>query len=515
MTASSAPEDPLSVKISSWKTSTINLLRLVGIPLALLITLLTWTVSTAPYGEPDAPYHLSSIYCAHGNWEGVCEEVADPTQRLIRTDAATAVCYKQDSGKSAACLEDYYNRSSQKVTHLGNFHGNYPEIYFKTARLVVGHNTELNFIAVRTLNSVLVTLITAAIIALAAPQRRSPIWLALAVTMVPLGISTIASINPSSWAIFSPALVFVAVASSFERTGWRRWTLCVLAGFSFLMAAGSRADASIYAALALLAALFLKTKFTRKMMAPLTAGILISVGAVVLLVVKGRAGYVDPGAFVKLITSSLQGSSNIFGNLQNVAHIWSGIFGTWGLGWFDVPIPHNVPYFGLFAFAAVMFIGLSKMSVRSTILVAVIAAVLVVLPIFTLHQRQLPVGAFVQPRYMLPLLVLLAVVIIWNWDNHPLSRPQKFILGTFLSGANAISLYAVIVRYRIGLSGTITDKWWSNYAPTPAVTLAISALFFTLFIVGILTWPPLSNPQLTTTAGITQDNDAEMPSPAA
>lgn len=507
--------DQLPAETPSWKTTVTKLLRLVGIPLALLITLLTWAVSTAPYGEPDAPYHLTSIYCARGNWDGVCEPAASPDKRLVRTDAATNVCYMGDAEKSAACVTNNYGRTNQQITEKGNFQGAYPELFYKTARLVVGKNTELNFLAVRTLNSVLITALTAAVIALAAPQRRSPLWLALAVTMVPVGISIIASINPSAWAIFTPALVFVAAASSFERTGWRRWTLYALTGIAMVMAAGARADAGIYALLGLVAALFLKVKLSRKVLLPVSIGAVLIAGITAVFAIKGRSGYFTWDTLLDLIASPLHGGSNLLGNLQNIPYIWSGIFGSWGLGWFDVPLPHAVPFFGLFTFAGVMFVAMQKMSARSTIVVGTMAALLVALPLFILHQRQEAVGSFVQPRYLLPLFVLLAVVIIWNWGERTLNGPQKFVIGTFLVASNALSLYSVIVRYHAGYAGN-SGLWWSSYAPAMAVTLLIGVLSFTVFVVGILTWPPLrANTQKAASAELIPADDAEMTSLAA
>src|SRR3954462_6915241 len=80
--------------------------------------------------------------------------------------------------------------------------------------------------------------------------RRTMLVLGTAVTLVPLGIFLIPSINPSSWAVLSGAMVFPALVGFFESSGRQRLLLAGLAALGVLIGAGARADAAVYAALA-------------------------------------------------------------------------------------------------------------------------------------------------------------------------------------------------------------------------------------------------------------------------
>ena len=52
-------------------------------PLAILLALLSWGLSSPPGSSPDDDYHLASIWCAAGEVDGRCEAATDPDERFV------------------------------------------------------------------------------------------------------------------------------------------------------------------------------------------------------------------------------------------------------------------------------------------------------------------------------------------------------------------------------------------------------------------------------------------------
>ncbi len=110
-------------------------------------------------------------------------------------------------------------------------------------------------------------------------------------------------------------------------------------------------------------------------------------------------------------------------NLLMLPYLWTGVWGTWALGWFDTPLPAIVPWAAVAAFVVVGFAGLGLLTKRKAIALAGVLAVLVVLPVYVLTAGGDSVGSQLQPRYLLPLIVLLCLLLV---TAPPGSRTVRF-----------------------------------------------------------------------------------------
>ncbi len=132
--------------------------------------------------------------------------------------------------------------------------------------------------------------------------------------------------------------------------------------------------------------------------------------------------------------------------------LWTGVWGTWALGWLDTGLPAIVPWAAVSAFVVVAFAGLGRMSWRKAIAATGVLLVLVVLPTYVLTAGGDMVGEQLQPRYLLPLIVLFAFVLVTEPPGAFMSftRLQTFAIFGALALANLVALQVNIRRYITG-----------------------------------------------------------------
>ena len=467
-----------------------SLIGLIAVPILLLMSLFAWATVVAPYGEPDSDYHLSSMYCSQGFEDGLCEPGKSEGYRLVRGDGAREICYRNDPDVGAACIGEALADHELIETGNGNFRGAYPDVYYTVQHFTVGDDAEITFRDARFLNATLVTLGLGLLTALIRPERRRALWYAVAGSLVPLGLFTIASINPSAWAIFGPLFIFVAAASVFEAEAWRRWALIALTVVALVVVAGTRTDAGAFGLFAALAAILVAGHFSKRMVLAIGVPALVALAVVgALMAGTGRfRAYANLGLFTDFFGTLAgrpgegQTRSQIIQNALEVPHIWMGAFGTWDLGWFDVPLPYIVPAFGIVAFGAIVFFGLRKVNWREAIALIGVVILLFLVPLLVLFSRNQIVGDFVQPRYILPLLALGLGILLWRGAGTMTTLQRWFLIG-LLATSNMFALRSTMNRYILDSSGG--PMWWPSWAPPSSLVFLCGTLAFAGFLVGV------------------------------
>jgi hypothetical protein len=351
-----------------------------------------------------------------------------------------------------------------------------------------------------------VGLATALAVLLPGQRRRTLLWGWL-VTLVPLGMFLIPSNNPSGWAVTGVGTAFLALVGWFETPGRRRWALAALYIVGIVMAAGARGDAAVYAAGATVSAVLIAFPATRAWWRASWLPILGFVLAVVLYTMAGQTGVVNSGFGGGTATlpvagengqeAVLSGFSLTAYNLLMLPLLWTGVWGTWGLGWLDTQLPAIVPWAAVSAFVVVGFAALGRLTWRKAITVAGVLLVLIVLPVHVLTAGGDKVGANLQPRYLLPLIVLFAFVVLTDskLGGFRFTRVQTFIVLAALGVANLVALQVNIRRYITGADqqGVNLDDgaewWWSGFPVGPTAVWVIGSLAYAGLLV--LLWPQL------------------------
>lgn len=447
-----------------------------------------WAFSSPVGSSPDDEFHLASIWCSLGEKPGLCESVPDePAEREIATELNRAPeCFKFESTQSAACQDELLAEFPPTMqTDRGNFAGSYPPVYYAVMGIFAGENIAVSTLVIRIASAVLFAGISTALFLLLPQRRRPTLLLAWAIGLTPLAMSLIPSTNPSSWAIISAGTLWLALLGFFETSGLRRIGLGAIAVVAAVMGAGARADAAVYSGIAIVLVTILVARRDRKSLLSLLLPLALAIIVFALFLSARQSGVGSEGFGDHTLPDGMS-TLTLFGqNLLDVPTLWAGAFGYWGIGWLDTVMPALVWVAAGLSFGAVVFTGLRSSNTRKTIALALALAALWLVPTWILVQSKVLVGAEVQPRYILPLIILLGGIAVLQVGprRFELTTLQLSVLGVALSLVNAVALHVNLRRYISGLDVTDPNlnhyvEWWWPGAVSPMVVWVIGAVAF-------------------------------------
>jgi hypothetical protein len=462
-----------------------------------MLSLVFWGLSSPVGSSPDDDFHLASIWCGMGERPGVCEqpaEGAEPGTRVVPHSLVTANCYADKSDKSASCQGPDFGTTPEVTvsTGRGNFNVSlYPPVYYFTMSLFVGPNVDLSVIVMRIVNSVIfVGLGTALFLLLPFHRRAAMLWGGV-VALVPFGMFLIPSTNPSGWAIASAVILGIALIGYLESSGRRKVGLGTIAALATVIGAGARADAASYSGLAIVCALAIAFRRERRFLVDAILPLCLAVVSILF--------YFSAGQSRSIASDSPYNFGLALTNFLHVPSLWTGAFGGWGLGWLDTAMPPIVWVSVLAAFCLLLSFGLGRRLSRKGIIVTVVFAAVWLVPTAILTKANMDVGQFVQPRYILPLIVMLGTVALLQdrADFAAPSRAQLIAISVGLSVANAVALFYNIRRYVSGAAATSWNldsdvQWWWDALPlSPVAVWALgSVAFAAMLVLATAAWNP-------------------------
>ncbi len=468
-------------------------------PILAFVALSAWAFSSPIGAGPDDDYHLVSIWCG-GDGSEQCAEGSDEATRVMPSAFQNVACYAQDGARSAACQDDVWSTWDSDTIELsrGNFGGEYPPVYYATMNLFAGSDMQVSALAMRIINAALFISLATALVLLLPSARRSTLLWGWLIALVPLGMFLIPSNNPSGWAVTGVGTAFLALLGWFESDGRRRWALAVLYLLGMVMAGGARGDAAVYAFGATLVVVVLTWAPTREWW---RLAVLPGVGfaiAVLFFSIAGQSGtgsigFTGGGSATIPVAGDatgeeapLSGFSLAAYNLLMLPFLWTGVWGSWGLGWLDTQMPAIVPWAATAAFIVVAFAGFGRLSGRKAFALSGVLVVLIALPVYVLTVGGDKVGANLQPRYLLPLIVLMIFLVLFDPERRSLrfTRSQTLVVLVALVGANLVALQVNIRRYVTGADqqGLNLDAgaewWWEGLPLGPTAVWVIGSLAY-------------------------------------
>lgn len=458
-------------------------------PLLALLALTAWVFASPVGSSPDDDFHLASIWCAGEESSSLCSPGPTEAERVVPPALVQASCYKGEPTTSAACQDDIatFDSEASLITGRGNFAGGYPPLYYLTMNAFVGPDVVTSALVLRMINVVLFVGLTTAVFALLPHSRRPALAWGWIVTTVPLGLFLIASNNPSAWAIVGVGTLWIALLGFLETRGRRQVGLGAVFVVATLMAAGSRGDSAMYAMLAIAAVLFLAfTPTKRFLIASALPAVMVIASILFFLssrqVASGVTGFASGSAGASLGPAALA-----LDNFLNIPTLLAGVFGTYGfgLGWLDTQLPSIVAFAAIVACVSVLFVGLFDRPIRKVLVLAGSIVVVWLLPVYVLTQGNDPVGDQVQPRYLLPLLTVIAGVALLRSERSAIrfNTLQRWLIVGLLSAANAVSLHTNMRRYITGVDshGLNLDnfgEWWWDMPFSPMFVFVVGSLAY-------------------------------------
>lgn len=471
-------------------------------PLLALVALLAWVFASPVGAGPDDDYHLVSTWCAGPTAGETCVPEGDEGMRRVPVALVEISCFAQDPEQSAACQSRYLDGAlldEFALTDRGNFFGEYPPVYHAVMGLFTSHDVQASALAMRVFTVVLFVALLTALYLLLPIARRPTLILGWLVTTVPLGVFLLASNNPSAWAAIGVGTSWIALLGYFETTGRRRVALGALYALGVIMAAGSRGDAAVYVGFATALVLLYVFRPQRRFFLSAILPVVMGLVALGFLLMSRQAGTATVG-FSEMegegalggaeASEELSGFGRLAYNVLNVPFLWTGAFGEWGLGWLDTSVPAIVVFAALGAFAAAGFLGLRRMDRRKALIVGLTVFVLWALPLYVLQQGGHIVGEQLQPRYLLPLIVLLGGLLALGTQVVAWTRGQLLVVAGALAVANAVALHFNLRRYLTGIGegglnlNTGVDWWW-NVPFSPMLVWILGSLAFAALVLVI------------------------------
>lgn len=455
-----------------------------------LVTLGAWTLASPVGSSPDDDFHLASIWCAQGTETDTCSTGSSPTERRVSKDLFyQSRCEAYDPSRSAACQGSDFGRHPDVTisTPRGNFEGQYPPLFYDALSLFATPDIVPSVLVMRSFDAVLFLGLVGALFFVAQRRWRVPLAGSVLATAVPLGLFLIPSTNPSSWAYASAAVLWIAVAAYYRASGRQKVALGSIATIATLMGSGARSDSAAYSILAIAIGALLSASRTRRFAIDSVLPVVLVVISLVFFLRAGQAGVAQTG-FVNATPSDLSWTALLITNLQALPGLWGGIFGAdgWGLGWLDVPLPALTWGGGIAVFAMAVAIGLRRMDRRHRLAAATVLLALVAVPLLLLQNSHAEVGSYVQPRYILPLAVMLVGVALSSSMRRRVSPTptQAIVLLSILSVSSSAALYSTIRRYVTGVDARYLDLdlgaewWWTGSGLSPNAVWAIGSLGF-------------------------------------
>lgn len=477
--------EPLSSNQEMLRRRVLGFLAILG----LLIGLGSWAFSSPVGASPDDDFHLASSWCGLGDREGLCGSANKPGEKHIDAALNQASCFAFLPKVSASCQSDadLFGHPQFIDSSRGSFSSNYPPVFYAVNGTLASPDIQTSVVLMRLLNIIVFIGSFIALWLLVSTEKRKVIFWMWAATVVPLGTFLIASNNPSSWAITGVGTAWFALYGYFESQGKRRLLFGALFAVEVIIASGSRGDAAIYTILgsvAVVALTFSSSKqYLFQLLLPFSAAI-VSLG---FYLSSQQSAVASTGLADSNLEVSERTPFGVFAiNAVQLPELWVGAFGNWGLGWLDTKMPGLVWVTSAGIFVLLIALASRYLSRRKLLVVGGIIVVLYFLPLYVLQKGLNHVGEQVQPRYILPLIILLAGVIFLSLaENESPFRPlHVWMAVSGLIIANSLALYVNTKRYVSGLdngSGFSLDaniEWWWAIPISPMLMWMVGTLGF-------------------------------------
>ena len=471
-----------------WPVTARTVLTHVLVAFLALVVGWGWSFSSPIASAPDDDFHLASIWCPPPVESSGCGWQAAPngkakTVTVPRAVAESAACYAHDSATSGSCTD----RIGTDLVQTTRFdYGLYPGLYYRIMHVLVTSHITSAVLTMRMVNVLIAVLMLVGVSLVASARLRPIIGVGVLGSVVPLGLFTIASTNPSSWAFSGIAATAVGLLVALDAETWpRRGVAAGIGVLGAVLAAMARTDSAVFLAVILLSVAVLH--FQKLLRSPWIWPVL----GVVALAGIWASQHGSQSTLNEFGSHSTLNRLQLFEyNALEVASIPIGIFGTWALGWLDTPMPASVHVSALVAAAIVTAVGLTSMSWRKAVAVALPVFAAVALPLYVLNRVGDFVGTQVQPRYVLPAVMITLIVLMLDRSTQRAVQPstaQAAVVWGLLTLAQGVALWAEIRRYTTGLDVFVMNpdngvEWWWAAGPHPLATLVITSLAFSALL---------------------------------
>lgn len=514
--------------------------RLAVVPIAFFALGIAWAFVSPHGSSSDEDWHLVNTWCAWGENE-YCEPGDAEGVVLAPAMIVDSWCFAWPPiAESAECTTrlDYSPRVTNRVL---SDPWSYSLGFYPVMRIFAGDDVVRSVQVMRVANVLVASTLLALALALGSPQIRRSLSLSWGLTMVPVGVFFVASVNPSSWAISGLGIYWAALwilltrIADGARGAQAKAAALVLA--ALIVSLLGRLDSGVYIVAISIAVVVGHPRGLGLLRSPkliaITSGVaLVGIAFAALNWNRWLPAFTWPGAqltkdmptpWVKtflelpsLLVGLFGGQEAAFiqreSELDRVTEGYTTVGFMHGIGWPDVVLPSAV---GLTIAGAVVVAV--AMAFRTTAPRQVLASI--VLPVTGLLVIFLSRAAFgfgtgfqLQARYLFPLALVAVGIIFVSSRDEIVPRGILAFLTPLVSAASSLAWLATSARYSVGKSAAFTNfgqpvLWWWFEFPGRLASFLMVTVITTVWVCCAL-WA--LNPRVKSATGCIMD---ERPAP--
>ena len=465
----------------------LNLKRSFGAALALWLTLVCWALSSPINSTPDEGFHIPSIWCGAGIQEPSCPAIPGNTdENQVTVPDLSNLCFRR-----SVCNQ----QSEHQLLRAQIAKYNYPTAYYWTMHQFVGPNMTQSVLAMRIFNATIASLLFLSQ-AILCTNKKYLSWLTgFTFTIIPLGMSLIASINPSGWAItgIANSWMFLLIAKTTPKEKRRKqivaWALWAFASF---MCVASRFDATVFLVITNLIVLVATDSRIKKLNWKYVCGFLALIVSF-FVVWRSRFPFLDWASQFTTQSVNPNGPSLhiwITHWFINVISIPIEAFGEGRLGAEIIQIPRIVPILGIALLGSALLFAFIQVN-RVQLFVTFSSFMFLTAVVMRIANMELDLFN-VSGRYILPLVPYIVGTCVF-FSSSPIQLMEvaqlRRIVIVCMTIAHALSMYAVVEQNVMGTSFGIqilkvgTEEWWWSKSPLgPNFLIILGSLSFYRFI---------------------------------
>lgn len=441
-----------------------------------------WALSSSIGSGPDDDFHMPSIWCPMPLASSGCQVQERPNDGPLvwvpEQVGAASICFAFHPELSGACTGAL---SGDKLIPTGRVNsGDYPPTYYQVMHTFVGKSVLVSVVKMRLFNVALAVAVLSLLAWGLTPAARRMLGWALLGTGIPLGIFLVASVNPSSWwivGVTSFAVGFDALIRAADRKHRIINAASTLVGAT--MASVSRADGGLLVILMFGAVALLNVKTLVKRWDAIALGLVAAAFGAWQLLSSSQASKASGSGLGKRMIQVAQ--DLMATNVLDLPRLWLGIYATpgWGLGWLDTAIP-SLAWGSLLVVAGLLVRhGVVHATALQRVVAGLLLAVCIVMPIYLLDKTGDAVGTNYQPRYLLPIFVVMFYLLLRPQDDQeraPFKPMTTTVLFVALAVAHTLALMYNMRRYVSGINGPLIpwsggSWWWTKGNPGPVLVL--------------------------------------------
>lgn len=454
---------------------------------AAFLTLFAWAWASPPGSSPDDDFHMASIWCRS-------DEAPENCRILSRLDSSGLAfaqipsfpspnCYIWKDKQSGACQTPWVSTERLSTTA-------YPPLFYNYVSIFAADSLLKSNVTMRMAVACSVLFILSLAYLVSLPWLRGAMVVSWVLMSMPLGVFLFASVNPSAWGVAGMAAMWGPMVTAFlSESARQRWIALAVWFLATLMAAGSRGDTAIFAAVISVLGLALLARRRSQWPAIAMGVIVVGVSAWML---AGTAQLTAAGRGFGDKRGSVPDDELIWSLVTELPKLAASVHGGL-LGWLDAQVSLTAASSIMLAVGGAYVAGLAFMNRRKALaLVALVVATFAV-PVRAIWQSHRFAPDHYQPRYLLPMLVVVLGVCLLAGPGRRImwSAWQIALVWGLLSLGGLVALNNWMRRFTTGNDVQSWDlsrkaEWWANPDISPDQMWVLGSVSWSVLVLVVL-----------------------------